>query len=180
ADIQATAMPGSHATGGAGSSAALGGAAAALSTLVAPPAGVFYTAVAADGGATGLGGSVSISFHFLVSFDSAGGSSIAEQIVDDGALALEPPAPTRERYEFAGWHLGAAGPPWDATAPITSPTALVATWQAVLSATGTDVVLPIGLGALLLLVGTCLVLRPRFRPRTISGAAPGFRWSGRS
>lgn len=161
-DVQATAMPGSGTIGGGGADVGVGGVGAALSNLTTPTAGVFYTALSADGAASGLGGSVSIDFHFLVSFDSAGGSTVAEQIVDDGAPALEPPAPTREGHEFTGWRLGTdAGPTWDATTPITTPTVLVATWRAVLSATGIDVVLPVGLGALFLLLGTCLILRPR-------------------
>ncbi len=38
-----------------------------------------------------------------VTFDSNGGSAVAAQVVDEGAVVAEPIAPTRSCYTFAGW-----------------------------------------------------------------------------
>ncbi|MBU1106963.1 MAG: InlB B-repeat-containing protein, partial [Candidatus Riflebacteria bacterium] len=40
----------------------------------------------------------------VVTFDSQGGSAIASQTVESGAKAVEPVAPTRAAYTFAGWY----------------------------------------------------------------------------
>lgn len=41
---------------------------------------------------------------FYVSYDSKGGSQVAGQMVLDGGLATEPPAPTKDNFTFAGWY----------------------------------------------------------------------------
>ena len=43
---------------------------------------------------------------FTVTFDSAGGTSVALQTVESGKKATEPTAPERAGYEFLGWYLG--------------------------------------------------------------------------
>ena len=40
---------------------------------------------------------------YAVSFNSNGGTVVDEQIVEEGAVAAAPTAPTREGYTFAGW-----------------------------------------------------------------------------
>ncbi|WP_168371012.1 InlB B-repeat-containing protein [Sporolactobacillus laevolacticus] len=42
--------------------------------------------------------------HYMVDFDSNGGSSVVNQTVDYGAQASRPTAPTRIGYTFAGWY----------------------------------------------------------------------------
>ncbi|TFB80242.1 hypothetical protein E3N84_09480 [Terrimesophilobacter mesophilus] len=141
--------------------------AATLSSSVTPP-GVSYTATAADGYIpASSGGTVTIVFHFLVGFDSASGSLVADQIVDDGDAATEPPAPTRGGYEFTGWHLGTtSGALWNFATPITAPTTLVAGWtvQTELAATGADTSGLAGLAWLLLLTGAAAVTVRRRHP----------------
>lgn len=41
---------------------------------------------------------------FYVSYDSNDGSQVAGQMVLDGGLATEPPAPTKDNFTFAGWY----------------------------------------------------------------------------
>lgn len=55
-----------------------------------------------SGGSTGGGGSGSASC--TVSFESNGGSKIANQTAAKGSVAKEPTAPTRDGYDFAGWY----------------------------------------------------------------------------
>ena len=44
---------------------------------------------------------------YIVSFNSNGGSAVASQTVSFNATAIQPPAPTRAGYSFAGWYLEA-------------------------------------------------------------------------
>ncbi len=41
---------------------------------------------------------------YSVTFDSRGGSAVAKQTVNEGGLAKDPGAPTRDGYEFMGWY----------------------------------------------------------------------------
>lgn len=63
---------------------------------------------------------------YRVSFDSAGGSAVADQEVYDGEPATTPPAPTRNGFVFAGWTL--SGEPYTFSTPVTGPITLTATW----------------------------------------------------
>jgi uncharacterized repeat protein (TIGR02543 family) len=63
---------------------------------------------------------------YTVNFDSAGGSAVASQTVEHGALATQPTPPTRTGYSFAGWRL--SGVPYVFTTPVTSSFTLTATW----------------------------------------------------
>jgi len=77
---------------------------------------------------------------FTVTFNSAGGSAVAHQSgIEDGALATEPPPPTRgpapglwtgtpQPHTFNGWHLG--GAPFSFSTPITANITLTAQWAA--------------------------------------------------
>ncbi|MFC4305212.1 InlB B-repeat-containing protein [Cohnella boryungensis] len=42
--------------------------------------------------------------RYTVSFNSNGGTEVAEKTVEEGAVATVPTAPTREGYTFAGWY----------------------------------------------------------------------------
>ncbi|MCL2231500.1 MAG: InlB B-repeat-containing protein [Treponema sp.] len=82
---------------------------------------------------------------FTVTFDSAGGSTVAAQSVIQGGMAAEPSDPTREfipaaglyafmqesllsNYTFVGWYYG--GAIYDFSTPITAAITLVAQWTA--------------------------------------------------
>ena len=46
--------------------------------------------------------------QYTISFDSSGGTSIADRQLDYGSLVSEPTAPTRTGYTFTGWYTDAA------------------------------------------------------------------------
>lgn len=61
-----------------------------------------------------------------VSFNSDGGSDVASQTVIKGGKAVEPAAPEKEGYDFAGWQLNGAA--YDFSAEVTADIELTATW----------------------------------------------------
>lgn len=63
---------------------------------------------------------------YTVTFDSAGGTDVADASVDHGSAVTEPSAPTREGYNFVAWYLG--GTAYDFAAPVTDAVTLVAHW----------------------------------------------------
>jgi uncharacterized repeat protein (TIGR02543 family) len=63
---------------------------------------------------------------YTVSFDSNGGSAVADQSVEFEDLASEPTAPTRTGYDFVGWFAGDAA--YDFATPVTGPLSLSAHW----------------------------------------------------
>jgi uncharacterized repeat protein (TIGR02543 family) len=68
---------------------------------------------------------------FVVTFDSAGGSEVADQIVTSGGKALRPaPDPARNYHSFGGWHTGTAenAAPYDFDTPVTASITLYAKW----------------------------------------------------
>ncbi len=64
--------------------------------------------------------------EFTVSFDSAGGTSVAAVKVEEESLLTEPAAPAREGYRFEGWYLGETK--WSFATPVTSNLTLTAKW----------------------------------------------------
>ncbi|SHH61911.1 Listeria/Bacterioides repeat-containing protein [Anaerosphaera aminiphila DSM 21120] len=67
--------------------------------------------------------------EYTVSFDSVGGTAVAEQTVAHGEIATEPtPEPTKDGYTFIEWQLN--GVAYDFTTPVTEDIELVATWEA--------------------------------------------------
>ncbi len=52
-----------------------------------------------------VNGNLATKKEFTVTFDSAGGSEVPSQSVIALQYATEPPAPTRDGYEFDGWYL---------------------------------------------------------------------------
>jgi uncharacterized repeat protein (TIGR02543 family) len=65
----------------------------------------------------------------VVSFDSAGGSPVADRTVGYGDPVADPGAPTRTGYTFDGWYADKAV--YDFTAPVTAATTLTAHWTPV-------------------------------------------------
>lgn len=66
-----------------------------------------------------------------ISFNTGGGSSVAEQKVNDGETATLPGAPTKEGYGFDGWYADEAlMMPYDFSAPVTGDLTLYAKWKA--------------------------------------------------
>ena len=64
---------------------------------------------------------------YTVAFDSADGSEVASQTVEQGKTAVKPDDPTREGYTFLGWYAGEAAYDWDT--PVTGNLILTAHWQ---------------------------------------------------
>ncbi len=63
-----------------------------------------------------------------VTFDSAGGSVVTTQVVEDGKVATEPDAPTLVGFDFEGWCL-ADGTQYTFKEPVTEDVALTARWS---------------------------------------------------
>ncbi len=64
---------------------------------------------------------------YTVTFDSNGGTAVADQQVRDGETATEPTAPTNGENAFLGWYLN--GRKYDFSTPVTSNITLVAVWN---------------------------------------------------
>lgn len=62
-----------------------------------------------------------------VTFDSDGGSPVAEQVVKSGQPVSEPTPPTKEGYIFDGWFNGQNE--WNFASPVSSDMTLVAHWE---------------------------------------------------
>ena len=65
----------------------------------------------------------------LVTFDSAGGTSVPTQTVVSGGKAVQPADPTLDGFKFQGWSL-ANGTAYDFSTPVTSDVKLYASWSA--------------------------------------------------
>ena len=61
-----------------------------------------------------------------VTFDSNGGSAVANQVIASGSAATQPSAPTRNGYTFNGWTL--SGCTYDFASAVSSDITLVASW----------------------------------------------------
>lgn len=66
--------------------------------------------------------------EFKVTFDSDGGSAVAEQSVKEGEMADEPTAPTKDRFDFVEWQKP-DGVKFEFTTPITAEITLKAVWK---------------------------------------------------
>ena len=82
--------------------------------------GIFYGTV------TGTG-TIEDSAKVPVTFDSAGGSSIAEQKILRGQKLSKPATPTRSGYDFLAWHTGGAA--YDFGKPVLDALTLTAQWR---------------------------------------------------
>ena len=75
---------------------------------------------------TGCGCSNKELVEFTVSFDSNGGTSVAEQIITKDEKVSEPSNPTKEGYTFDGWYLDDVK--YDFSTPVTKDITLRAKW----------------------------------------------------
>lgn len=71
--------------------------------------------------------------EFTVTFDTDGGSSVAEQKVYDGSKATKPTNPTKSGFEFAGWYNGEKE--YNFSNAVKSNITLVASWVKVYKVT---------------------------------------------
>lgn len=65
--------------------------------------------------------------EYTVTFDSDGGSSVAEQKVNAGEKAFEPDDPVKDEYVFKGWFIGETK--YDFDTPVTEDITLKAKWE---------------------------------------------------
>ncbi len=70
--------------------------------------------------------------HYIVQFDTAGGSKVDKVSVQTGEMVLKPEEPTREGYEFLGWYLDEE--PYDFESPVRKNITLVAKWRKIATA----------------------------------------------
>ena len=69
---------------------------------------------------------------YTVSFDSAGGSTVAAVTAEHGNTITAPAEPTRDGYEFTGWYSDSATTArFDFATPVTAEMTLYAGWKAV-------------------------------------------------
>ena len=69
--------------------------------------------------------------EYTVTFDSDGGSSVADQTVNSGETATRPANPTKADYIFRGWYSDAAlTTEYDFTTPVTADITIHAKWEA--------------------------------------------------
>jgi uncharacterized repeat protein (TIGR02543 family) len=66
---------------------------------------------------------------YEVTFDTAGGSAVANQTIAEGGTVTKPTDPTQEGFTFDGWTLE-DGNPYDFDSPVTSSFTLYASWTA--------------------------------------------------
>ena len=67
---------------------------------------------------------------YTVTFNSAGGSAVPSQTVEEGGKATEPTAPTRTGYNFQYWYLDNQNVPFNFNTVITADITLTAYWTA--------------------------------------------------
>ena len=69
---------------------------------------------------------------WTVAFETNGGSIIGQQIVEDGKTVVEPAAPTKDGYTFAGWYINSPlAKTFDFSTPIIASITLYAKWEAI-------------------------------------------------
>lgn len=66
---------------------------------------------------------------YTITFDTANGTVISPQTIEDGGRVSKPADPTREGYEFDGWTLNGVG--YDFTQPVKTDLVLTAMWTQV-------------------------------------------------
>lgn len=68
---------------------------------------------------------------YTVTFESNGGTAVAEQTVEKNGTATEPPDPTWEGFSFEGWYSDSdPSAPYDFSTPVTGNLTLYAKWNA--------------------------------------------------
>ena len=105
--------------------------------------------ISADLRAKGLGLSIRISATApIVTYNSTGGSAVADEVTFIGELATEPTTPTRAGFNFNGWFADAElTTPWDfATDTVDADTTLYAGWVERKKSAGSRIGTGIGIG----------------------------------
>ncbi|MBQ7316035.1 MAG: InlB B-repeat-containing protein [Clostridia bacterium] len=75
-----------------------------------------------------VNGNLATKVKYPVTFDSAGGSEVPTQEIEEGGKVIEPEIPTRAGYTFLGWYYGEE--PWSfAGYSVTEPITLTAKWE---------------------------------------------------
>lgn len=69
---------------------------------------------------------------YTITFDSNGGSSVASQDVDSGALVTEPVDPTREGFIFQYWYTSDAEVAYVFSTPVAADLTLIASWEEII------------------------------------------------
>jgi len=69
---------------------------------------------------------------YTITFDSNGGSSVASQDVDSGALVTEPVDPTREGFIFQYWYTSDAEVAYVFSTPVADDLTLIASWEEII------------------------------------------------
>lgn len=72
------------------------------------------------------------SWTVTVTFDTRGGSSVAEQKIEEGAVCVKPAEPVKEGDAFVGWYTDtsfAAGAEYNFESPVTESITLYARWE---------------------------------------------------
>jgi uncharacterized repeat protein (TIGR02543 family)/LPXTG-motif cell wall-anchored protein len=102
---------------------------------------------------------------YLVEFDSAGGSAVAAQTLDHGALVVRPGDPERAGHDFLGWFSArSGGSEWAFSAAVLAPTTLHARWAA-----HTAVSLAVMPDAAAVAIGTSVTVTASVSPATARG-----------
>ena len=96
------------------------------------PGGTILTG-GSSGETGGETGGDSTTAPMVVTFNSNGGSNVANQTINSGALATKPASPTKAGYTFVGWYTNSElTDEFDFSAPITANTTLYAKWQQIM------------------------------------------------
>ncbi|MFJ8896826.1 InlB B-repeat-containing protein [Leifsonia sp. NPDC102414] len=91
-----------------------------------------------NGDATSTGAFTFLAAPVTMSFDSAGGSSVAPESLSAGQAATKPADPTKNGYAFDGWFTAATGGSvWDFSTVLSADTTVYAQWTAVPASTPT-------------------------------------------
>ena len=92
--------------------------------------GTFYGSIVNEGGPEQVADSAKVA----VTFNTDGGTSVAEEKVLRGQKMSKPAAPTKSGYTFTGWE--DANGAYDFNTPVTAPLTLTAKWEKVPSSGG--------------------------------------------
>ena len=92
--------------------------------------GTFYGSIVNEGGPEQVADSAKVA----VTFNTDGGTSVAEEKVLRGQKVTNPAAPTKSGHTFTGWYLG--NEKYNFDTPVTAPLTLTARWKEVPSSGG--------------------------------------------
>lgn len=94
------------------------------------PTGVTRTSSAAAAQSATFAGSFHIGYSYRVSYNSGGGSSVADEWVAWAGTATQPSTPTKANFTFGSWNVGSTSGAAYTWGRVTAPVALYASWTA--------------------------------------------------